>query len=220
MEHEFWLQSWREGRTGFHQLRVQPLLQKYWPTLDLPTGSKIFVPLAGKSLDMAWLAAQGYRVLGVELSLLAVQQFFAEHGLKPAVRESRYGTHYTAGNIEVICGDAFALDAALLSDCSGIYDRAALIALPPELRVPYINELMTCLPAGCSGLLITLEYQQQEMVGPPFSVEEAEVLKCYSPRWCVKLLERNDILPQEPGFAARGLTKLATAVYQLQRLAV
>lgn len=92
----------------------------------------MFVPLAGKSVDMLWLASQGHRVLGVELSPLAVEQFFAGHALEPEVVQSRYGTHYRAGDIELICGDVFALDAAALDDCAAVYDRAALVALPAE----------------------------------------------------------------------------------------
>jgi len=215
MDHEFWLQRWREGRTGFHNERVLPLLQKHWPALGLPRRSRVFVPLAGKSLDMAWLAAQGYRVLGVELSQLAITQFFAEHGLEPEVHESRLGVHHVAGDIELVCGDAFALDAAALADCTGAYDRAALIALPPELRARYVGELYACLPAGCRGLLVTLEYPQHEKDGPPFSVEETEVRERYAPSWHVDLLERRDILEAQPGFAAEGVTALSTAVYRL-----
>ncbi|MEB2318098.1 MAG: thiopurine S-methyltransferase [Pseudomonadota bacterium] len=217
MEHEFWLQCWREGATGFHQERVMPLLQKYWPTLALPAGSRVFVPLAGKTLDMLWLAERGHRVLGVELSTLAVDQFFSENGLKPTVRESRYGTHHVAGNIELICGDAFALDTEALADCVGVYDRAALIALPLPMRERYVSELYAHLPAGCTGLLLTLEYSQSEMAGPPFSVKEAEVRRLYEADWQVTLLDRRDILAMQPDFAAAGLTALGTVVYRLER---
>ena len=217
MEQAFWLQRWREGRIGFHNDRVLPLLQKHWPALDLARGSRVFVPLAGKSLDMLWLAAQGHRVLGVELSELAVAQFFAENGLEPEVHESRYGVHHLAGNIELVCGDAFALDAAALADCSAVYDRAAIIALPPALRERYVGELYVNLPAGCQGLLVTLEYPQHEKAGPPFSVEEAEVRERFAPAWRVDLRERRDILDVQPGFVAEGVTALATAVYHLRK---
>src|SRR5690606_4810097 len=100
MDAEFWLERWRDGRTHFHQTRVTPLLAKYWPTLELPAGCKVLVPLSGKSLDMVWLAEQGHRVLGVELSSLAVEQFFAENNLTPSVRDGDQGRYYTAGDIE------------------------------------------------------------------------------------------------------------------------
>ncbi len=217
MDPDFWHQRWREGRIGFHQDRPTPLLLEYWPVLGLAPGSEVFVPLAGKSLDLAWLAAQGHRVLGVELSALAVEQFFAGQGLTPQVHDTRYGRHYQAGGIELICGDAFGLDAQALAGCSAVYDRAALIALPPSLRRRYVRELHAHLPAGCRGLLITLEYPQQEKQGPPFAVSETEVRDLYGHDWTVQTLQRRDILAQQPGFAAEGVSALETTVYRLSR---
>lgn len=219
MDPDFWQQRWREDRIGFHQDRPMPLLLEYWREAAPASGSRVFVPLAGKSLDIAWLAAQGYRVLGVELSPLAVEQFFAEQGATPQVHESRYGRHYRAGDIELICGDAFALDAEALADCAAVYDRAALIALPPLLRRRYVTELYSLLPIGCHALLITLEYAQHEKNGPPFSVPEAEVRELYERDWDVQTLERRDILGREPGFATEGMSALITVVYRLTRKA-
>jgi thiopurine S-methyltransferase len=219
MDPDFWHQRWREGRIGFHQDRPTPLLLEHWPALALAPGSQVFVPLAGKSLDLVWLAAQGHRVLGVELSPLAVEQFFAGHGLTPEVHDSRYGRHYRAGDIELICGDVFGLDAEALPGCAAVYDRAALIALPPELRRRYVRELHAQLPAGCRGLLITLEYPQHEKQGPPFAVLEAEVRELYGRDWAVATLDRHDILAEQPAFAAEGVSMLATVVYRLSRKA-
>lgn len=217
MEAGFWQQRWREGLIGFHQDEVTPLLREYWATLALPAGSRVFVPLAGKTHDMAWLAAQGHRVLGVELSSIAVEAFFAEHGLTPERRESPHGLHSAAGDIEVVCGDAFALDEELLADCCGVFDRAAVIALPPDMRQRYAAELYSRLPAGCRGLMITLEYPQPEKSGPPFSVDEDEVHALYDHDWDIELLERRDILSEHPGFVEEGVTRLTTAAYRLQR---
>lgn len=217
MDRDFWLQRWHDNQIGFHQDQPTPLLCKHWPSVGAPAGGTVFVPLAGKSLDMVWLAAQGHRVLGVELSPLAVAQFFAEHDLTPEISESRYGLHHRAGPIELILGDAFGLDAALLAGCDAVYDRAAVIALPPELRVRYAGDLYPRLPAGCRGLMITLEYPQREKAGPPFSVPEAEVRERFAPHWDVRLLERRDILATQPGFVDAGVTALDTCVYRLVR---
>lgn len=222
MDADFWRQRWRDDRIGFHQDQPTPLMQKHWPAIGAPAGCQVFVPLAGKSRDMLWLAAQGHRVLGVELSQLAVEQFFAEHGLHPRIDETRYGRHYRAvgaeaGEIELICGDAFALDAAALADCGAVFDRAALIALPPALRQRYADALYACLPARCRALLITLEYPQDEKEGPPFSVSESEVRARFGSRWDVDLLERRDILASEQTFIDEGVTALDTCVYRLQR---
>lgn len=217
MEAEFWLERWRDGRTHFHQERVTPLLQKYWPQLALPAGSTVLVPLCGKSLDMLWLAQQGHRVLGVELSEVAITQFFSEHQLTPVVHESAQGRHHVAGNIELICGDIFALEDATLAACAGAYDRAALIALPPAMRARYVAGVYGRLPAQARSLLITLEYDQQKMDGPPFSVAGDEVLRLYAPHSEAVAIDRRDILEKEPKFLERGLTALETVVYRLQR---
>jgi thiopurine S-methyltransferase len=217
MDAEFWMQRWQEGQIGFHRTEVMPLLETHWAALHLPPGSRVLVPLAGKSLDMHWLAAQGHRVLGVELSPLAVQQFFSEAGLQPRRHHSRYGEHFVAGPVEIILGDAFGLDAALLNDVAGVYDRAALIALPPALRQRYLDTVYAGLPGGCEGLLITLEYPQQEKVGPPFSVESDEVARLFDAHWHASPIERRDILEQEPRFRAEGVSALSTAVYRLKK---
>ncbi len=216
MQPDFWLQRWQQGQIGFHRGEVMPLLEKHWPALQVAPGSRVLVPLCGKSLDMHWLAAQGYRVLGVEISPLAVEQFFAEAGLQPERRTSPLGEHYGAGPIEIIRGDAFTLDDDTLAGIAGIYDRAALIALPPELRQRYRDTVYARLPAGGRALVITLEYPQMEKAGPPFSVEQAE-MESLAPSWRVELAERRDILAQEPGFRAEGVSALSTAVYRMQR---
>ena len=216
MEAAFWHQRWADNQIGFHQSAPTPLLLKHWPSLGIAAGAKVFVPLAGKSLDMAWFASQGHRVLGVELSQLAIEQFFDEHDLRPGIRESKYGRHHEAGGIELILGDAFGLDADLLRDCDAVFDRAALIALPPDLRLRYARELYAALPAGCRGLLVTLEYPQHERGGPPFPVGEHEVRALYEHDWQVDLLERRSIAPDHPGFVA-GVSRLDTAAYALRR---
>ena len=128
MDADFWLTRWQNGRTHFHQAHVMPLLTEHWSSLDIAPDARILVPLCGKSNDMLWLAEQGHRVVGVELSPLAVTQFFVDNHLQPVLHNSPAGIHYVAGAIEIICGDIFDVDTATLAGCSGIYDRAALIA--------------------------------------------------------------------------------------------
>jgi len=217
MDHDFWLDRWQRGQIGFHQDRPTPLMLKHWPTLGLDPGAQVFVPLCGKSLDMAWLAAQGLRVLGVELSALAVEAFFAEQGLDPRIWTTQYGRHYAAGGVEIICGDAFALDAAALRDCAAVLDRAAIIALPPDMRGRYVDDVYSRLPAGCRGLPLTPEFPPRGKAGPAFPVFEDEIRSRFARDWHVHTLERRDILAQQPSFAAEGVTSLATVVYRLDR---
>lgn len=216
MNPDFWHQRWTDNKIGFHQAAPTPLLVKHWPALRVPPGAQVFVPLCGKSLDMAWLASQGYRVLGVELSQLAVENFFEEHGLTPDIEPRSHGTHYRAGGIELICGDAFALDESVLAECAAVVDRAALIALPPDLRRRYASELYARLPIGCDGLLVTLEYPQHEKDGPPFAVQADEVQALFAADWAITLLEHMPIPSDHPG-RVDGVSQAATAAYALQR---
>lgn len=216
MEADFWIERWREGSTQFHQERVTPLLQKYWPLTGLAPGSRVLVPLCGKTLDMVWLAEIGMRVLGVELAEQAVEQFFDEQSLKAEVHQSAAGRHYVAGNIEIICGDIFRLDAHTLRSCVGVYDRAALVALPPAMRADYVRHVYGQLAPDYQGLLITLDYDQTQMAGPPFAVLDDEVQALYADHSEAEIISRRDILAKEPKFAQRGLTALDTVVYRLQ----
>ena len=217
MDAGFWTQRWQEGRIGFHQQRVTPLLQQYWDAVGVAPGARVFVPLAGKTLDMAWLASRGHEVLGVELSPIAVSQFFAEQSLRPNVHAAADGVHYRAAGIELVCGDIFALDARSLERCDGLHDRAALIALPPAMRERYVWDVHARLPSGCRGLLVTIDYPTSEKQGPPFTVDADEVHRLYDRDWLVELLERRDILDQQPGFVAEGVTALHTAAWRLRR---
>ncbi len=217
MQRDFWLNRWRSEQTGFHRSEVMPLLARHWQRLELDQNARVLVPLAGKSLDMIWLADQGYRVLGVELSPRAVAQFLQENQLQAREFESPLGRHFDTGAIELICGDVFDLDKAAIADCSAVYDRAALIALPPDMRRSYSAHLSAILPARCRMLLITLDYVQQQMDGPPFAVGEDEVRELYGKAWHIECLEQRDILDSEPRFAERGLSWLTTAVYDIRR---
>ena len=215
MDAEFWLERWRDGRTHFHQSRVTPLLQKYWPTLELAPGSRVLVPLAGKSLDMLWLAGQGMQVLGVELARQAVEQFFDENKLTPVISGTPAGDLYTAGDVALLCADIFDLDAALLGSCLGVYDRAALVALPAEMRARYARHVYGQLASDYRGILITLDYPQAQMDGPPFSVNDEEVQRIYAGHTRATLIDRRDILEKEPKFLDRGVASLDTLVYRL-----
>lgn len=223
MKPEYWLQRWREGRTGWHHESVMPLLGQHWDSLGVSPGTRALVPLCGKSLDMLWLAQQGMRVLGVEISNLAVEAFLAENHLHADRTEAADGAHYRIinapanGEIEIINGDVFGVASGLFEECGAFYDRAALIAFPAPMRDRLAREIYAKLPMGARGLLITLDYPSGEMEGPPFSVDEAEVQRLFRAQWDVRQLERRDILASQPSFLENGLTALHTTVYALAR---
>jgi thiopurine S-methyltransferase len=217
MDGEFWLARWASGQIGFHQDRVNPYLRRHWPELALPVAAQVLVPLCGKSLDLLWLAEQGYRVLGVELAQRAVEDFFVEQGLQPQVSQQDAFAVYRADNIELWCGDFFALSAELVAGCSALYDRAALIALPAGMRLRYVAHLHGILAPGSSGLLVTLDYAQAQMAGPPFAVSDAEVHGLLARGWQLQLLEECDVLDENGRFRQRGLQRLDERVYRLVR---
>jgi len=216
MEPAFWQQRWADNQIGFHQAQVNPYLQKYWPALGLVPGSRVLVPLCGKSLDLAWLAGQGYRVSGVELSRRAVEDFFCEHGLQPEVRQRGAFEVWRSGDVELWCGDFFALQAGDIGDCAGFYDRAAVIALPPHMRGAYMQLLSGLLPTGCQGVVVTLDYDQSLLGGPPFSVGDEELRQGFA-GWQVDELEVMEVIEESPKFSQAGVSSLLERVYRVSR---
>ncbi|MCL4160804.1 UNVERIFIED_CONTAM: hypothetical protein GTU68_061051, partial [Idotea baltica] len=132
-----WLERWQQSQIGFHQAETEPLLPNHWPELRLAANSTVFVPLCGKSIDMVWLAGQGHSVIGNELSQIAIDGFFAGQNLAPEVRTESGFTIKSAGPYELWCGDFFEMPATATRNVSAVYDRAALIALPPAMRKQY-----------------------------------------------------------------------------------
>lgn len=214
MDHDFWQQRWRDNRIGFHQQAVNPHLQAHWQRLQVPRDATVFVPLCGKSLDMLWLAER-HRVLGVELSPRAVEDFFRQQGLQPAHRSEPPFTVCEAEGVTLWCGDFFSLQPAHTAAVTAIYDRAALIALPAPMRADYAAKLTALAPAATRMLLVSMEYEQAQMDGPPFAVESAEVEALFGDRWHIESLQQDSILEREPRFRERGLTRLAEHVYRL-----
>lgn len=219
MQNDFWQERWARNEIGFHLPSVHPGLRRHWPQLELSQGAQVLVPLCGKSLDLLWLAEQGFSVLGVELSEKAVEAFFAEQRLDPQISHAGAFKVYRAGTLEIRCGDFFAISAEDVASCAGVYDRAALIALPAPMRQRYAAHLSSILPAGCQQLLITLDYDQAQMDGPPFAVSEAEVTALYGGAWNIAPLEAKEVLANNPRMRERGLQWLNECFYRLQRQA-
>jgi thiopurine S-methyltransferase len=215
MQHEFWLERWKQNQIGFHKQEINPHLQHYWSRLSVNQGDRVFVPLCGKSNDMLWLLGMGYQVVGVELSPLAVESFFSDNDLKPTVRRNGDFLVSEVDGLQILCGDFFALQPADLGHVKVVYDRASLVALPVDMRIKYVSSLSTLLSTNAQILLITLDYPQHEMQGPPFSVQGEEVERLFSP-WCdAELLASEDVLEQEMAFKERGLTSMEEQAYRL-----
>jgi len=218
METDFWKERWEKGEIGFHQNEFSPHLDRHWNKLSIADGSRIFVPMAGKSSDMLWFVRQGYSVVGVELSNIAVDTFFLENKLQYKVEECRRFRTHKSDHIDLHCGDFFQLTEDDISEVSAVYDRASLIALPPSMRKQYAEYLIKILPRKVRIFLVTMEYSQEEMGGPPFSVTKQEVESLYQTEFDITLIETIDILDQNQRFRERGLTALRENVYSLVRI--
>jgi thiopurine S-methyltransferase len=215
VEREFWLDKWRANQIGFHRADFNPLLVKHWPTLGITRGSSVFVPLCGKSLDMRYLESLGHHVYGVELVEDAILQYFEEGGEEPQRKPAFYLVRYDGANTTIYCGDFFDLQTTDIMGIRAVYDRGSLIALPPLGREKYADHLQRIIPEHAHILLLTLEYDQTKIQGPPFSVTEEEVARLYSDRCrheCIAAIETDEIPPH---FKEAGIDKVREAVYHL-----
>jgi thiopurine S-methyltransferase len=212
----FWEERWRLGQIGFHQLAVEEQLAKYWSELNVSAGN-VLVPLCGKSLDLAWLRESGFQVTGIELSAVAVESLFWEQGILARRTAGAGIDRFDADRLRIFQGDLFTLDTARLGNFHAVYDRASLIALPPDERLRYVDALVSLTQPGTKTLLMTIEYSQQQTSGPPFSVSRSEVESLYGDRHSIRLLERRDILANEARLRARGVTELHENCFLLTR---
>ena len=204
-----WLARWNEGRIGFHRPSVQPWLIEHVDRL-LPRGDeriakRVLVPLCGKSLDVAWLANRGHHVVGVELAELAIRALLAEAGVVAVESAPPRFHRFTAGAIDLWCGDFFDFADGRFD---AIFDRAALIALPRELRPRYLARLLELLAPGGRILFVTLEYDERRMEGPPFTVAPDEVERALAGHGTLERLGSKSLLDEEPQWRGRGLDSI------------
>lgn len=209
MEERFWQDRWKKNQIGFHKAEANPLLVRNFASLEVKVGATVFVPLCGKSRDLPWLLGQGYSVAGAELSRIAVDQLFVDLGVAPRTTELGALTLFEAEGILIFQGSIFDLTREALGHVDAVYDRAALVALPVEMRSRYAAHVMEL--TGCAPqLLVCFEYEQACMDGPPFSVQEEEVLQRYERTYAVRLLERTQ------GEMLQGVCPSMDAVWALE----
>jgi thiopurine S-methyltransferase len=156
--------------------------------------------------------------MGVELSTVALESFCMEHGVPAKRRTLDDFDVYEDTQLHLFRGDFFALTPELLGPIGAVYDRAALISWVPELRAAYVKHMTALTNPGTQTLLVAMEYPQQEMKGPPFSVGADEVDRLYSRNHEIRALSTQDILANEHRLRSRGVTQLHEACYRLTRL--
>ena len=205
---EDWHSRWKEGRIGWHEAGGNAALREFWP--EVATGARVLVPLCGKTPDLLWLEDQGLDVTGVELSEIAVRAFFEEAGLSFEVTEVDGLGWYRSSEalIAIVCGDYFEFSD---QPFDALYDRASLIALPPAIRPDYVRHTKSLLKPGAAQLLITLEYDQAMVEGPPFSVQPEEVKRYWGEIQSID--SHNCIEETPPKFRQAGLSEVIEAVW-------
>ncbi len=218
MQAEFWHQRWRENQLGFHQEKVNSRLIKFWPRLKSTQGEKVFVPLCGKSTDMIWLSQQGFKVFGIEISEIACRDFFIENDL--TYENTQHGKFEVFRNqdIELWAGDFFDLTPQDLANVQAVYDRAALVALPKEMRSDYAGHLSSLLKKDSLVMLVSMEYQQEKMKGPPFSVIEEEIRSLFDRNFSIEIVSQSSGPDIVGSLKQRGLDTLTEKVFIMTKL--
>lgn len=218
MEHEFWHERWANKEIGFHEGTVNQYLHDHWPELVDKSDETVLVPLCGKAHDMWWLNDRGHPVIGVELSKVACKDFFEEAQEKAKVHPGEPFIKFTHGDLELWCGDFFQLVPEDLKHIRLVYDRAALIALPPHMRQTYVEHLTAIIPDGTRILLITLDYDDGRIEGPPFNVSNDEVRKLYEEDYEIEHILTNTLAKDHLFAKRRGLEGATESVFRLRKL--
>ena len=223
MKGDYWLDSWESDKTGWRQRRPNTRLVAHWQTLgiepqvDDDEANRVFVPLCGDSPDLLWLADAGYQVIGSELSEIAAKRFFDEASLAFTIRDNAGFVSYQGDKITIICGDFFDLPVALVGPVAAVYDRAATVAMPADMRPAYAAKLASLCPDGARVMLISMAYDQDKMKGPPFSVPEDEVQAIYGDSFAIKVVNTSEGPDILGNLRERGLNTLKETVYCLTR---
>lgn len=216
MEHQFWHERWAKKEIGFHEGTVNQYLHDHWPELAGNGTGAVLVPLCGKAHDMWWLHDRGHAVIGVELSEVACKDFFEEGQEKAKVHPGEPFTKFAHDDLQLWCGDFFQLVPEDLKHVRLVYDRAALIALPPHMRQDYVDHLTAVIPDGTRILLITLDYDT-DIKGPPFNVSDEEVLKLYSADYEIEHILTNTLAKDHPFTKRKGLAGATESVFRLRK---
>ncbi len=220
--HDFWAQRWEQGRIGFHSQQVNPQLVKYADRLisglTLESAPRILIPLCGKTVDITWLEDQGCDVVGVEIVEQALEDFHSEQGRQFYVISENGFNAWTSGRTALFQGDFFEIDHSVIGTVTGVWDRAALVAVLPELQQKYADQLVALTRKGARVLLRTFAYDQSAMQGPPWSVSPQTVQTIFGERFRIELLESQELIDVLHKFRDRGATSFIGSTWLLTRV--
>lgn len=218
MEKSYWESRWVKNKIGFHTPEGEEALHKWWDWL-VPQNQPlhVLIPLCGKSPDIEWIAQKGAQVTGIEFVEMACHDFFNERDIQPIITQHSFGKCFNHEGIDLWASDILKMPKRLLDKSNIVYDRAALVALPVGKRVAYVEKIASALKPGSRILLITFDYPQDEMNGPPFSIPEKEINTLHKMYYDITLLESTEILSNLKKFKEKGLSYLRKLVFLLER---
>jgi thiopurine S-methyltransferase len=217
MEKDFWHERWQEGKIGFHRAEANQKLLDFWPKLDLKEKSRVLIPLCGKSIDLLWLQKKGFDVFGVELSPIALDCFFKENQLSYQQEEKKHHRLYQHENLHLYEGCLFDFAPFEVGLMDAIYDRASVVALPPQMRERYFKHITTLLRPGGQILMVTIEYPQEKIDGPPFNVSEQEVRQMMGENFEIEILQNDPVKDVPPKFVEKGIPDFVEKVYLMKK---
>lgn len=210
MEISYWQSRWRKGKTGWHMDTVYPPLPTFWDDVNIESGSRILVPLCGKSLDLGWFVDHGHTVTGIDVSAKAIHHIMQQHP-ESFTKDSSHGfTVYRSESLVLWQGDYSKLPTDEIPTQDLIYDKASIIALPPEKRLDHANKHIELCSTHTQILLQTFEYEQSEMHGPPFAVHEEELKKLFGNRFKLTCIHEQSKMEELQRFKQRGLSSYLT----------
>lgn len=191
-----WQARWDANQTSWHIQDPNLFLRRYLREL-LPAeaqtvpgmGPRVLVPLCGKTVDMAFLARGGFRVVGVDGVKKALDEFAEEHAvtlpsggktmlvnLPPAIDPQLFhasavliSAHpdepvrtQAAPPVLLVQGDFLKLgpgEAEALVPFDAAFDRGGLVAVAPADRVQYANVMAGLIAPGGRVLLVVCEHE-------------------------------------------------------------
>lgn len=216
---EEWQEKWMDHRIGFHKEQGHALLKKHLDTfLKGKSGLRVFFPLCGKAVEMKWFADRGHSVVGVEVSELAIREFFTEQNLsysEEPIMEIPGAKVFksSSGNISLYCCNLFDLPRTNIGKFDRIWDRGALVAINPCDRQRYADIMLSLVRKGFQYFLCVVSYDPTKHSGPPFYVPDAEVKRLFGSVCNSQYLEKVDIFEEQ--YKSWGIDSLVEKLYLL-----
>jgi len=154
---------------------------------------------------MLWLKSKGHKVLGVELSLKAIESFSEENNLKFNQSEQNNFQVFDSKNLSIFQGDIFKLSEKNLEKVEAVFDRGCYIALSEKNRKKLAEIYCNKLAKGSKILLLNLEYGGASAEPPPHSISESELEENFAKHFQISKHLDEDVLEAKEHYKDAGM---------------